>query len=240
MKRIIASLFLVVLTAGLFSQNTQAGENPFMNYYEDQTSENLIKAVQHFTGEDIDGADLGNSIMLANLYLIALEKELDHLSANQDSLKIGEKFQYANLLLAVNRFEECIPIYEDLNTGTPNWSCPWRHKGEALFKLNKLNEAETALKQAIETRKEHYDAYVMLADVQNEMGNHVEALKTLETGFTFLGKDIEDPDEEVSDLEVKFLYLQLLKKNNELEKYNALKSELEVIAPDDERLKLAE
>jgi len=237
MKHIILCLFLVLLTAGLFSQNAQEGENPFMTYYEDQTSENLIKAVQHFSSEEIDGAELGNSIMLANLYLIALENELDHLSVNQDSLTIGGKFQYANLLLALNRFEECVEIYEELNSNTPNWSCPWRHKGEAFFKLNRLPEAETALQKAIETRVEHYDAYVMLADVQNEMGNHVEALKTLETGFTYLGKDIEDPDEEVSELDVKFLYLQLLKKNNKLEKYNELKSELEVIAPDDERLK---
>ncbi len=167
---------------------------------------------------------------------MALEKELGSLAADLDSLTMMNKFQYANLLLALNRNDEAIPIYEDLNASAPAWSCPWRHKGEAFFKSSRLEEAEIALEKAIETRVEHYDAYVMMADVKNEMGKYKEALETLETGFTYLGEDIEDPAEEVNDLDVKFLYLELLRKNDRQEEYNELKMKLQKIAPEDKRL----
>lgn len=226
----------ILFASALYSQEMHQDENPFMNYYEDQTTENLIKAIEHFAKQD-DEAGIDKRIMLGNLYLIALEKEIGSLETDLDSLVMRDKFQYANLLLALNRYDESISLYEDLNSTAPNWSCPWRHKGEAYFKSERLEQAEAALKKAVETRVEHYDAYVMLADVQNDMGKPEEALKTLETGFSYLGKDIEDPDEEVNDLDVKFLHLELLRKNGRQEEYDKLKMKIQEIAPEDERLK---
>ncbi len=103
------------------------------------------------------------------------------------------------------------------------------------MKSDNLVQAEVALKKSIEVRIEHYDAYVMLAEVQELMGKNGEALATLETGFTYKGKDIEDPDEEVSDPDVQFLYLRLLKANDMQNEYEQQKKKLEKSAPEDER-----
>jgi len=235
-KFVILVIMLAVSTGLLFSQKLHEDENPFMKYYQDQTSENLIEAIKSFNVADEDNTGFDNSIMLSNLYFIALENELAILDENIDSLATRDKFRYANLLLSLNRFESSIAIYNQLNEDTPDWSCPWRHKGEALFKSDNLVDAEIALQKAIETRIEHYDAYVMLADVQNDMGKSEEALATLETGFSYLGKDIEEADEEVNDLDVQFLYLDLLKKNDKQDEYLKLKAKLEERAPEDSRL----
>jgi len=128
-------------------------------------------------------------------------------------------------------------VYEGLNEEFPDWSCPWRHKGEAYFKTSELELAETALQKAIETRVEHFDAYVMLAEVQDAMGKNAEALKTLETGFSYKGKDVEDPEKELTDLDVQFLYMRLLKVNNMQNEYELQKKKLEKAAPNDERWK---
>jgi len=176
-------------------------------------------------------------LLTAYLYYSELEKALDELGSEPDSLTMKTKFNYANLLLDLGRYDECIPIYESLNAESPVWACPWRHKGEAYFKSDELEQAEIALKRAIETRVEHYDAYVMLAEVKEEMGNYTDALATLETGFSYKGKDIEDPDEEITDLDVQFLYLRLLKVNNMQDEYEQQRMKLENIVPEDTRLK---
>jgi hypothetical protein len=89
--------------------------------------------------------------------------------------------------------------------------------------------------KAIATRKEHYDAYIMLAEVQNEIGKYEKALETLNEGLSYKGKDIEDSEEEVSDLEVKFLQLELLKRNGKISEYQNLESVLKEKAPEDKR-----
>lgn len=231
-------LIVIILWVAITAQAENAGKNEkdlFHLYREDQTFENFIKAAIHFNSQKEESKDPESDLMLSYLYYIELENQLKILGNELDSLNNRTKFQYANLLLELKRYEKSIEIYNTLNETTPAWSCPWRHKGEAYFKSGKLEDAEYALLKAIETRIEHYDAYVMLADVQKEIGKYEEALTTLETGLSYKGKDIEDPEEEVMDLDVKFLYLELLKLNNKKEKIKPLEQELLKIAPEDER-----
>ncbi|MDY6895998.1 MAG: tetratricopeptide repeat protein, partial [Thermotogota bacterium] len=91
-----------------------------------------------------------------------------------------------------------------------------------------LEEAEAALRKSIETREEHYDAYVMLAEVLKEQKRYSQALKTLQKGRTYKGKDIEEGG--VNEIDVDFLMLELLKLNNK--PTEELEKKLQEIAPD--------
>ncbi len=236
MKKIIlisAVLFTALLFAG---EHNNSEYEDFNNYQNEQTFENFEKAINFYNSKlEKDENDHSAYLMLSYLNFMELENNLAKLENDLDSLDNRTKFSYANLLLSIGKFDESIKIYDKLNADTPNWSCPWRHKGEAYFKSNKLIEAESALLKSIETRKEHYDAYIMLADVQKEMGKYQEALETLKTGISYKGKDIEDPEEEVAYLEEDFLHLELLKLNDMKQEFEDLKKRLMKIAPDDER-----
>jgi tetratricopeptide (TPR) repeat protein len=128
----------------------------------------------------------------------------------------------------MGKYEPAVAIYEKINQQFPKWSCPWRHKGEAFFKSGKLEKAEQALQKAIETRKQHYDAYVMLAEVQKEQNEYRQALETLQEGMKYKNKDIEEG--EVDELEVDFLMLELLELNHETT--DELEERLKQQAPD--------
>ncbi|MCD4818071.1 MAG: hypothetical protein K8S23_05230 [Candidatus Cloacimonetes bacterium] len=233
-KVVLVSIIVLFSTILLKAQHEESDtKDPFSIYRADQNQENFIKAIK-FYSEDGENSD-SNKIMKSYTLLTELNKNIDELKDNLKELDTRTKFSLGNLLLALGRYEESIEIYDVLNSESPKWSCAWRHKGEAYFKNNELEKAEKALKTAIETRIEHYDAYVMLADVQKEMGKAKVALKTLETGLTYYGKDIEDPEEEVSDLDVKFLHLELLKLNKKNKEYKKLKKKIEKIAPYDKR-----
>ncbi len=158
-------------------------------------------------GEDAMTARL----MLSWLHLSEVYRLGEEIEEELDSLPIGMRFQYANLLLSIGQFDNAIEIYDGLNEDSPGWSCPWRHKGEALFMKGDYAEAEKAILKAIEARKEHYDAYIWLARVQEAMGEYETAYKSLEEGLSYYGKDIEDPEEEAPMQDVLLLKLQLLK-----------------------------
>lgn len=236
MKRINFLLILLIgLNLHLFSEESQE-MNPFQKYVATPSYTMFHQAVEFYnSGLENDTKNDNYRIMLSYLYLMEMERVIEQINIESDYLSPGIQFSYANLLLELNRFDEAIATYEILNDKYPEWSCPWRHKGEAFFKSDNLIEAEVALKEAIDTRIEHYDAYVMLAEVQEAMGNNDTALETLETGFTYLGKDIEAPDEEVDDVDVQFLYLRLLQKNGKYEQAVEIKKSLEKAAPDDDR-----
>ncbi|HCX73408.1 MAG TPA: hypothetical protein DHM37_06810 [Candidatus Cloacimonas sp.] len=164
-----------------------------------QTADSLYKA--------------NSQIELAYLLNYELERQIAELDKVYSQMDLQSKFSLANLKLEMGKYESAIAIYEELNQNYPKWSCPWRHKGEALFKTNKLAEAEKALQKSIETRKQHYDAYVMLAEVQKEQKKYKQALQTLQEGMKYKGKDIEEGERD--ELEVDFLMLELLKLNQE-------------------------
>jgi tetratricopeptide (TPR) repeat protein len=238
MKRIFIFTLVISIPFILSSADTHQESNPFQVYYADPSFSTFEKAYESYSNQLEENAEDNNArLMLSYLYMLEMERMLGQFEARIDSLAPNIKFQYANILLEIGKYDECIKVYEGLNKDFPDWSCPWRHKGEAFFKTSELELAEIALQKAITTRVEHYDAYVMLAEVQEAMGKYTDALATLETGFSYKGKDIEEPEQEITDVDVQFLYLRLLKQNDMQNEYKQLKMKLEKTAPNDERLK---
>jgi len=233
--KILTTIFVVFSISFLYAATET--DRAIEKYYQEPSAENYMNALQLLQKNmDTTADDTPLHLKMAYLNLVEMQQNLDSLEANYDDLKLPYKFQYANLLLELDQYERALSIYEDLNEAAPKWSCPWRHKGEAYFKMDNLPAAEKALKKSIDCRKEHYDAYIMLADVQNEMGKYKEALETIETGFTYKYKDIEDPAEETVESNVQFLYLEILKNNNLTDKFNKQKEKVKKLFPEDTRL----
>ncbi len=143
----------------------------------------------------------------------SLDGQVDGLYAERDSLDNITKFSLANFLLEARDYGRAIALYEALNAKTPKWSCPWRHKGQALYESGRLEDAEASLQRAVETRETHYDAYVWLARVQRDLKRYGEALETIKTAFKYKGRDIEDPEQEVAAGEDVKLLDELLLQN---------------------------
>jgi tetratricopeptide (TPR) repeat protein len=221
-------IILLLLSFTVFYAIADDGQkDAFSIYQEDANRENFLTAYGEL-GES------NNQIFLSYLLYMEMERQLEEIKI--EDLKPQQKFMLANLFLELGKYEKSIEIYEKINEATPKWSCPWRHKGEALYKMRNFEQSEVALKKAIETRVEHYDAYIWLAKVQKELGKYKEALQTFETGISYKGKDIEEPEKEVEQLDELFLKLELLKLNKRNKEYKEAKKHLEEIAPDDERL----
>lgn len=226
MKRFLILIFIMSLSFSLIAE--QHGEdNAFSAYSNDPSFENFHKAVIEYT--KLAETDPTGHIMLSYLYQMEMEKNIEQLSVKADSLDMGGKFSYANLLLSLNRNEEAVKIYEAINAEAPAWSCPWRHKGEALYKSANLEEAEKATKSAIETKPDHFDAYIQLAHIQFDMDKKEEALATMELGLTQYSEDCE---EDLSMLDVNFFHLKLLKLNGKKDAYKKLSAKLREIAPE--------
>lgn len=208
----ILVLILVMMTTGLFGQaHDQSEYDEYQKYSSDPTLENFKSALDYYSALDNETGKL----LSAYLYYAELERVLAELGTEPDSLSMKTRFSYANLLLDLGRYDDCIPIYESLNTESPVWACPWRHKGEALWKTGNLDAAETALKQSIEVRENHYDAYIMLAHVLLEKGKIQEALTTLEKGLQYGAENPEYSENEEFEAEVKALHDELIKLNSE-------------------------
>jgi len=235
MKKYIL-LFIAIMAFTLFCNEIQNEINYANLYFSNPGAKTFAVAEKYYVSIlEKDSTDVDSRLMLSYLYLYEMQRTIAPVGENIDSLEPKHMFQYANLLLSLCQYEESIKIYDKINKKLPQWSCPWRHKGEAYFKSDKLEDAEIALKKSIETRTEHYDAYVMLADVQKAMGKYETALETLELGLSYYGKDIENPEEEVATVDVQFLHLELLKLNDMTEEYNRLKESMKKTFPDDVR-----
>ncbi|EKD84071.1 MAG: hypothetical protein ACD_39C00263G0001, partial [uncultured bacterium] len=118
------------------------------------------------------------SMLLGTLYVRKAQNIADAVAA-RTNMPDAAQFQLGNLFLSQKRFEEAIKCYEKCNTTMPKWSCPFRHKGEALLRIGKNEEAIAALEKAIETRKNHFDAYVFLAEAQLSLALFDKTEKTL-------------------------------------------------------------
>jgi len=205
-----------------------AQQEAFAAYQANPSQETFLAAQQQFAAQLAqDETNAQAMLMLGWLYQMESLRMTEWFAGQADDLQPGMRFGWANLMLAQGRYEEAIAQYDILNEASPAWSCPWRHKGQALYSCGRYAEAETALGKAIETRVEHYDAYVWLAKTQHAQGRDAEALATLETGFTYLGEDIEDPAEEVDDVEVKKLYADLLEANGRAEEAAEIRANLQ-------------
>ena len=207
------SILVLLISTVLFISLGGAGHDNseyenFQAYNEDPTAENFQKAYDYYSTQEDDNS----AILQAYLHWMELNKVIDKLDSNVDSLDTATGFQYANLLLEIGKNEQAIDIYDKLNAETPNWGCPWRHKGEAYWNMKNYTASETALLKSIEVRKNHYDAYVMLAEVYNEQGKHEDALKTLEEGLQYAPENPEYSEDEEFEDNVGKLHKELLEK----------------------------
>lgn len=225
MKKILLILICFSAIVILFSDSQEL----LNNYYNDATLEN-IKAV-------LDEAHQAEKSSTAQLNLLLLHfnemsKAITQLESMNADLQPAQRFQLANIYLALGENEKAITHYDILNEKFVDWSCPWRHKGEAYYNLENWENSEKALSKAIEARIEHYDAYLWLARVQLKQGKNKEALKTFDTGMSYKGKDTEDPEEEFSSEEESFLKLDILKANKLKKEVKELEKALTAKYPD--------
>ncbi|MDY0151519.1 MAG: tetratricopeptide repeat protein [Candidatus Cloacimonas sp.] len=129
-----------------------------------------------------------------------------------ETLTTSERFAKANSLLANEEYKMAIVMYDSLNKDFPQWSCPWRHKGEAYYKLKDYPAATKALEEAIATNENHYDAYVWLAYALNEQKLYKEALQNLELAMKLTPEEEESKDEEISKEHIDKFYKELQQK----------------------------
>lgn len=200
MKCFIMLVLAVLIMPNIFA-DIETSLKKYDVYIKDQTQENLVELIDYMANDDEKSHY--SSVILGSVYLHELEKQINLLEANRDSLSYQELFGYANLLLDAKRFQESIEIYNILNNAAPAWSCPWRHKGEALLKMGNLEEAEEATKKAIESREDHFDAYIQLAKIQKAMGKYEVALQNLEQGLKYQENDHEGEVQESDIIELR-------------------------------------
>ena len=202
---ILLGLLIVVLYC--------AQESPVTLYLQNQNLETYQQAVNYLIQIDKENTS-GMQAKLNLAYISNLEslRLMDLAKADMDNLQPGERFALANLYLERDKYDDAISIYNLLNEATPKWSCPWRHKGEALYKSGNYDAAKKSLEMAIETNKEHYDAYLWYAKTLYELKDYKNALRALETAFD-LTEELEDSeyDQVIPEEEINQLYQELLK-----------------------------
>ncbi|HPX10296.1 MAG TPA: tetratricopeptide repeat protein [Candidatus Cloacimonas sp.] len=190
-----------------------AQESPVTLYLQNQNLETYQQAVNYLIQIDKENTS-GMQAKLNLAYISNLEslRLMDLAKADMDNLQPGERFALANLYLERDKYDDAISIYNLLNEATPKWSCPWRHKGEALYKSGNYDAAKKSLEMAIETNKEHYDAYLWYAKTLYELKDYKNALRALETAFD-LTEELEDSeyDQVIPEEEINQLYQELLK-----------------------------
>jgi len=149
---------------------------------------------------------------IQKLYVLNLETErvIDGLLAEADSLPAGQRFSLGNVLMGMEKLDQAVALYDAINRDYPNWSCPWRHKGEAYYKMGEYEEAVAALTQAIATNRDHVDAYIWMAYALNELGQYAQALENLEHALSLDPDDGgEHEDEAIPDEQVQALLQEL-------------------------------
>jgi len=159
-----------------------------------------------------DSTSSSTKILMATIANYEAERLVQELYPNRMNLDAGSKFQLANYFLEKEKYEDAIPLYQSLNDSIPDWSCPWRHKGTALYMTKKYKEAEASLKKAVETNKEHYDAYIWLAKTQYQLKEYKLALQNLETGMKLSPEAENSEDMGFTDDNVTSLHKELKKK----------------------------
>ncbi|MDD3235381.1 MAG: tetratricopeptide repeat protein [Candidatus Cloacimonetes bacterium] len=210
MKHIlIVSLFLCLVAFAY----AEAESNPLNDYLNNPTATTYKLAVSTLCDNITKGENINhNKLNLAYITTYESSRLMEDLQVNADSLATGDRFMLANMLLGNEEYAKAVVLYDGLNRDYPNWSCPWRHNGEALYKLKQYDAAVTSLTQAIATNTEHYDAYIWMAKALKEQGKYKEALKNLEKAITLSPEAEESEDQAVSQEEIKALLKELKKK----------------------------
>jgi len=233
MKRVIAALVLIALAGpAALGQKAKAKKDdpkvkpapaaqaaapqadPVLDYLKQPSNQGYLRARASLdTMLAKDPRDYQSLVLSFSVDKTKLDDQVDKLYEVRDSLDAMSRFNLANYLLAAKDYGRAIVLYDALNAKTPKWSCPWRHRGQALYEQGKLEDAERSLQKAVETRETHYDAYVWLAKVQRDLTRYQDALETMKKAFKYKYTDIEDPGKEVKDDEDIKLMDELLLQN---------------------------
>jgi tetratricopeptide (TPR) repeat protein len=201
-------LAIVLCICGLMY--AQGEVTPLNAYLKNPNVANFSKAVSALD----QSISKGEKVYLSQLHLAYIadyeaKRLMDELITHADSLAAGERFTLANILLGQEEYEKAIGVYNSLNSEFPNWSCPWRHKGEAYYKIENYNESVKSLTEAIRTNEEHYDAYVWMAYALNKLERYPEALQNIEKAMTLSPEEEESDDEAIAEEEIQKLYQEL-------------------------------
>jgi len=209
-KFCMPKLLMIALLLVSFSILFAAEADPVQNYLRAPGLESFQAVLSHLNSQ----INAPESSFRARLYLSYIcDKEagrvLDGLVAEADSLAPGERFSLANYLLGKEDYESAVMLYNAINRDLPDWSCPWRHKGEALYRMGDYQASASSLFEAIATNADHYDAYIWMAKAQKELGLYQEALANLDKAKTLSPEEEESPDEEITQQEIDKLYEEL-------------------------------
>lgn len=207
--RIIISILFLFIAFSLFT----AEKTPIQVYFANPTTQSFQNAWNSLNEALAkDSTSTSTKVMMATLANYESERLVEALYPERMNLDAGSTFQLANLFFGKEKYEEAIPLYQALNDSIPDWSCPWRHKGTSLYMLKKYKEAEASLQKAVETNKEHYDAYIWLAKTQYQLKEYKLALQHLETALK-LNPEAEDSDDSgITEDSVSNLHKELKKK----------------------------
>jgi tetratricopeptide (TPR) repeat protein len=208
MKRMMLVCIVVLVSCLIWAET-----DPINDYFTDPSPASFQAAYGYCADSlNVDSTQNGYKLLMATLALSEAKRLTDSVEQIAAELDTGGKFQYANLLLSWQRYGDAIPIYDELNKDYPAWSCPWRHKGEALYRTKRYKEAEASLQKAIETNLEHYDAYIWMAKTQYQLKKYKQALQNLETALTLNPEAEESLEATISSDEIHTLRQELLKK----------------------------
>ncbi|PID28100.1 MAG: hypothetical protein CSB55_06190 [Candidatus Cloacimonadota bacterium] len=234
MKKII---FIALLTALMLEcYGSEKLFNLYHSYRKDQNAVNignLFNEIQKELKKDVSEED--TRLVAINFYFDLFNGELKFFEENFDSLTVRSQFGYANILLALEEYDRALKIYDYLNQEAPEWSCPWRHKGEVYYRKGDMENAESAFIKSLEIRENHFDAYIWLAQAQIELKKYEEALQTFEKGLTFLDVSSEHAEEEITDEELLFLKLKLYKYNKKDKEFKELEKTLKNKYPESKK-----
>lgn len=209
----MSRILMIIIILGLMLPLFAGGTDPVQRYLEFPGVDYFSEAVSSLA--DSLNTDSDPWTIKANLAYLAnaeANRLLGELRANEEHLTAGQRFMVANMLLGMDKFDPAIELYEGLNKDYPTWSCPWRHKGEALYKQEDFEAATRALSQAIKTNEQHYDAYVWMAKAMKELGRYTEALFNLDKAKELDPNAEGGEDETLSAEAVEALYQELLAK----------------------------
>ena len=206
MKRNLLFLLLLLLSTLILAQ-----ENPISSYLKEPGIQNYKLAVDFLAEMDAKSTNtMQAKINLAYISNAESKRLMSIAIENLDKLSLGACFALANLYLGMEKYPEAIKIYNKINTESPKWSCPWRHKGEALYRSGDFAGAALSLEESIKTNENHYDAYLWYAKALYELKKYPEALAAMEKAFTLNPEEEESHfDEELPDDEIQTLYNKL-------------------------------
>ena len=214
MKKFVLVSLLLSLSIGFVLADD--ARSLYMEYLNEPCTETFLGAFMHI--KEVIEADTTGTVDMMYFYLMHLhrtemDRQLNHLIENVEAFGAGVRRNIADTLMGLGRLDQAIEIYRKAIEASPQWSCAWRHKGEAYFRNNDLPNAEIALRAAIQYRQTHYDAYIMLAEVQFLQDRPRQALISMEKAFLYLDYADMCEDELYTDEDTQFLHLKILQAN---------------------------